>query len=382
MTENYGIFDSADGDQRTYSAATICNIIAKFLRDGIVHDDGNELAVSASDPPAMSVVVGTGTAIVQGRYYMNDADLTLSLDAADPSYPRIDRIVLQLIATPSRRINAVVKTGTAASSPSAPGLTRTSETYEISLAQIAVGAAVTSISSGNITDERSSDSLCGIAAPMYVPSSQLEAVGEIDMQDNQLTGLPAPSADTDATRKSYVAAEIASAISEFGISDIAIDSDKDWNEKSITNVGGIGFFGFKVGYIEELPSIDLYSSGPTSADSFSTTVRSDKSVSGSVLIKLEAPGGSTGCGQSQTRTLTIKKNGTTLASQSQVCYDYNASTSWFSSFSISATTSLSSGDVITFESSNACVRAALQPTGSISATLFPIISYEESDLFS
>ena len=51
-----------------------------------------------------------------------------------------------------------------------------------------------------------------------------------------LTGLPTPSTSTDAARKGYVDAEVAGAISGFGISDVTIDADKNWSGKSITNM--------------------------------------------------------------------------------------------------------------------------------------------------
>ena len=96
-----------------------------------------------------------------------------------------------------------------------------------------------------------------MAAPVYVPSSQVEVVGAMNMQGHALTGLPVPSAGTDAARrdmggatlqnlgapvnandaarKAYVDDKVAG----FGISDIAIDADKNWNGKNITNAGTI-----------------------------------------------------------------------------------------------------------------------------------------------
>jgi hypothetical protein len=57
MTLNYGLFDVSDPENpdRVYSAALLSRIVSKHIRDGIVHGDGGELAVSASDPPAMTV---------------------------------------------------------------------------------------------------------------------------------------------------------------------------------------------------------------------------------------------------------------------------------------------------------------------------------------
>ena len=239
MTLNYGIFDVSDpqNPDRVYSAALLSRILSKHIRDGIVHGDGDEMAVTVTDPPAMTVQVGTGTAMVQGRFCENDAALTLSVPAAHATYPRIDRVVVRLNASPGRTIDILVKKGTPAPSPVPPALTRTPEIWELSLAQVRVEAGATLILSEKITDERGNTSLCGVAAPVYVPSSQVEVVGAVDMQGSTLTGLPAPSGATDAARKGYVDTEIAGAIGGFGISQIAIDADKDWRGNDITNVG-------------------------------------------------------------------------------------------------------------------------------------------------
>ena len=241
MTEIYGLFDAADPEapDRVYTSEAFARLFKTMMRDGIVHNDGDELAVGPTVPAAMSVSVGTGMALIQGRYYINDGDLALNVEAAGPSLPRIDRVVVRLEATPGRTIHAVVKKGTPAPSPVPPGLTRTAETWELSLAQIFVAAGATMVQAANITDERGNTSLCGVAAPVYVPSSQVEVVGAMNMQGHALTGLPAPSGATDAARKGYVDTEIAGAIGGFGISQIAIDADKNWNGKSITNIGGI-----------------------------------------------------------------------------------------------------------------------------------------------
>ncbi|MFA5409751.1 MAG: hypothetical protein WC343_13350, partial [Bacilli bacterium] len=100
MTLNTGIFDVSDpqNPDRVYSAALLCRMMAKQIRDGIVHGDGDEMAVTVTDPPAMTVLVGTGTAMVQGRFCENDAALTLAVATAHATYPRIDRVVVRLNA--------------------------------------------------------------------------------------------------------------------------------------------------------------------------------------------------------------------------------------------------------------------------------------------
>jgi hypothetical protein len=138
----------------------------RLTMQGIVSSTGilgtTSLAVSQSSTPAMSVQVAAGWgAIVSsvaaaGVYqFYNDAATTLTVTAANPTNPRIDRIVATVNdAYYSGLLNNVTFTvvaGTPAGSPSAPATPSNS----ISLATIAVAAGATSIVNANITDTRS-----------------------------------------------------------------------------------------------------------------------------------------------------------------------------------------------------------------------------------
>jgi hypothetical protein len=110
----------------------------------------------------MSVVVASGWAAIVGTTQANmgvytvynDASTTLTITTADPTNPRIDRVVATVQdAYYSGACNDVifqVIAGTPAGSPVAPATPANS----ISLATVAVGAAVTQINTGNITDTR------------------------------------------------------------------------------------------------------------------------------------------------------------------------------------------------------------------------------------
>jgi hypothetical protein len=357
MTLNYGIFDVSDpqNPDRVYSAALLSRILSKHIRDGVVHDDGNEMAVTVTDPPAMRVLVGTGTAMIRGRFCENDAALTLAVTAAHATYPRIDRVVVRLNASPGRTIDIVVKAGTAAPEPAAPALTRTAETWELSLAQVRVEAGATSILSAKITDERGNSSLCGVAAPVYVPSSQVEVVGAMNMQGHALTGLPAPSGATDAARKEYVDTEIAGAIGGFGISQIAIDADKNWGGKNITNVGAIdtytGNVGAQQGFIDSPGNTTRKSFSPgtvlaknetatvatiTIPANYSSTVDSNLRIT---IVK------STDSTYDHYLGVTIKRNGETIGSGS-IAHNVGSG-------NIDTTGGCKAGDTITVEAKNA-----------------------------
>jgi hypothetical protein len=129
---------------------------------GVNPDLGTELIVSQSVVPAMSVLVGPGVAAIpgnesntQGVYFVcNDAAATLSITAAHATLPRIDIVVINVrdsvYSGASNDSQLQVIAGTPNSSPVAP----TAPSNSITLASIAVGAAVTSIVNGNITDSR------------------------------------------------------------------------------------------------------------------------------------------------------------------------------------------------------------------------------------
>jgi hypothetical protein len=133
---------------------------ALYATTGII--GSSSLAVSQNSPAGMSVIVASGwSAIVgttqanMGAYVVfNDANNVLTVTTANPTNPRIDRVVITVQdAYYTGAFNDVifqVIAGTPAGSPVAPAIPANS----ISLATIAVGAGVTSILNANITDTR------------------------------------------------------------------------------------------------------------------------------------------------------------------------------------------------------------------------------------
>ena len=62
----------------------------------------------------------------------------------------------------SRNIQIAVVSGTPAGTPVAPSLTRTSDIYELGIADVLVPTAATSIIANNIIDTRLDTNLCGL----------------------------------------------------------------------------------------------------------------------------------------------------------------------------------------------------------------------------
>jgi len=121
------------------------------------------LQVTPTSTPSMAVQIAAGHAVIagsqtstQGLYIAyNDASTTVSVATANPTNPRID-IVCAVVqdafygGTANNQVIFQVVTGTPATSPVAPSAPANS----LLLAQIAIPAGATSITSGNITDKR------------------------------------------------------------------------------------------------------------------------------------------------------------------------------------------------------------------------------------
>lgn len=131
-------------------------------RGGVHPTLGGELNVTQTGSPSMAVQVDTGYASIpgtesgaQGNYYVvNLVTETVSVTASHATLPRIDIVVINIRDSfYSGAFNdgvLQVIAGTPASSPVAPSVPANA----ITLAQIAVGAGVTSITNANITDVR------------------------------------------------------------------------------------------------------------------------------------------------------------------------------------------------------------------------------------
>lgn len=158
MAEKYGFFNSADGD-RIYDAVDFAAYFGGLVSNGVFYMAATNLQVSPAI--ALAVSVAAGSAWINGYRYENTDDLNMPLTTANGSNPRIDRIVVRLSQI-SRSIQIAIIAGTPAATPSAPELTRTSDVYELGIADVLVPAAATSIVANNITDTRLNTDLCGL----------------------------------------------------------------------------------------------------------------------------------------------------------------------------------------------------------------------------
>lgn len=132
------------------------------VRGGVHPSLGSRFLVQQAGSPNMTVDVNQGVALVPGSEANDQAAYVclsntiknIAITASNPTNPRIDIIVIKVqdsfYSGATDSWSTVVVTGTAAASPSAPAAPANS----ITIAQIAVGAGVTSIVNANITDTR------------------------------------------------------------------------------------------------------------------------------------------------------------------------------------------------------------------------------------
>lgn len=139
---------------------------------------------------------------------------TLTMPLADPSLPRIDRIVMRYDAG-ARAASLQVLQGTASSTPTAPAISRTELIYDLCLAEITRPAGSTSISTGQITDTRLDEALCGLVRDGVtgIPTDELLAAAKerINALEEKATSSAAAAKDSAEAAKS---SETKSAASE------------------------------------------------------------------------------------------------------------------------------------------------------------------------
>lgn len=132
----------------------------------------------------LTVTVGAGRGWVHPSRFTGysitkrEAD-TLTLPLADPSLPRIDLIVMRYDAG-ARAASLQVLQGTASSTPTAPAISRTELIYDLCLAEITRPAGSTSITTGQITDTRLDEALCGLVRDGVtgIPTDELLAAAK------------------------------------------------------------------------------------------------------------------------------------------------------------------------------------------------------------
>lgn len=159
----------------------------------------------------LKVTVGAGRGWVHPSRFTGysitkrEAD-TLTMPLADPSLPRIDRIVMRYDAG-ARAASLHVLQGTASSTPTAPAISRTELIYDLCLAEITRPAGSTSISTGQITDTRLDEALCGLVRDGVtgIPTDELLAAAReriATLEENASNSAAAAKDSAEAAKSS------------------------------------------------------------------------------------------------------------------------------------------------------------------------------------
>lgn len=198
-----------------FDAADVAAYLAG-LTSGVFSGD-EDFPVTAAG--GLKVTVGAGRGWVHPSRFTGysitkrEAD-TLTMPLADPSLPRIDRIVIRYDAG-ARAASLQVLQGTASSTPTAPAISRTELIYDLCLAEITRPAGSTSITTGQITDTRLDEALCGIVRDGVtgIPTDELLAAAKehINALEEKATSSAAAAKDSAEAAKS---SETKSAASE------------------------------------------------------------------------------------------------------------------------------------------------------------------------
>ena len=129
-----------------------------------VYSSDDDFVVTAAG--GYDVTVSAGQAWIHPARFVGysvikkNAD-TLTMPIADGRLPRIDRIVLRYDAA-ARKSSLMILQGTPASKPAAPELSRTAAIYDLCFAEITRPAGSTAVTTGDISDTRLDEALCGV----------------------------------------------------------------------------------------------------------------------------------------------------------------------------------------------------------------------------
>ena len=157
---------------RASSSAQLRGLIKSMITNGVNMTESTNLQVIANGTNN-TLTVKAGYVIIEGAIKHFENDVTVTLPTADMNNSRIDTVVARLNLNESvRDIVIDVVSGTASATLTEPTLTRTSNYYEVGLANILVSVGASVISQSEVTDTRLLNSRCGLAT----------SIGKIDTE--------------------------------------------------------------------------------------------------------------------------------------------------------------------------------------------------------
>jgi len=122
------------------------------VQNGVLRNVDNELQ-AYGDSSGMQVKVKTGQVVITGHWGKTTAEDVLPITAAHATLARRDLVVVRADFVNNKIVNDVI-TGTPASTPVNPQVTRNTSIWEIPVAIVTVAAAASTVSAANVLDAR------------------------------------------------------------------------------------------------------------------------------------------------------------------------------------------------------------------------------------
>lgn len=122
-----------------------------WLTSGPIRLELNSFLVTTDS--GRNVLLSSGRCWINGHYGQLTSDTTVAVATNTSGNSRIDRVVLRADFVNNKIVYDILQ-GTPAGSPVAPTLTQNTSIWEISLAKLSLANSYSTISAGNITDER------------------------------------------------------------------------------------------------------------------------------------------------------------------------------------------------------------------------------------
>lgn len=156
MAIRCGFFNSVNQD-RLYPADDMTKPYEMLVSNGVfatqLGTPSNYLQVYAEG--GMNVKIKAGRGIFFDKWFLNDSDMVLSLDSAEPTLSRIDSVVVKVDKSENVRAASIeIKKGSPNSSPQPPALTHTDYVREYRLANVTIAPNTGSITQTMIQDTR------------------------------------------------------------------------------------------------------------------------------------------------------------------------------------------------------------------------------------
>lgn len=144
---------------------------------------GFGLDVNAAAVPNMSVNVGPGTAVVNGRWVQQTALQNLAVTANSSGNTRIDTVVLHVDFT-LQTVTLQINLGTPSGTPVPPGMVQSGLIWEIPIADITVANLAASITQANIQPRQvPADPSGAIYLPVLNNSGAVLQIGDVVVWD-------------------------------------------------------------------------------------------------------------------------------------------------------------------------------------------------------